>query len=144
MLVSWRVRLPIDCARLTSSFLSPGPPRVEESWCRKGEFSLGVPEPPTKRDTTSSLLPIWGVCGVLFMVVPFSVAEPSMESWGWIWGVAVARDIFVVLWEGVRCNRRSAIILPSVFVRRGLGLSLDTSAFGALALEVGESTGECS
>lgn len=63
---SRRVRLLIDCARLTSSVAVLGGSDLCRLW-RKGEFSLGVPEPPTKRDTTSLFLPF---CGV-----PFSVED---------------------------------------------------------------------
>jgi hypothetical protein len=64
---------------------------------RKGEASLGVPEPPTKRDTTSLLL--LPVLGVPLKVVPFSVEFWlfSSESGECLSGVAVARDILVVV-----------------------------------------------
>ncbi len=70
---------------------------------RKVEESLGVPEPPTKRET--SLLPVLGV--------PFAVEVWLFSGDGGDRpvGVAVARDILVVLTEWVRCRSFSVIAL---------------------------------
>lgn len=66
-----------------------------------------------------------------------------MGSGGFSWGVAVARDIFVVLRDGVLCKSRSVITLPSEFVRRELDISLDPSMFGNLDFEVEVLAGDC-
>jgi hypothetical protein len=51
-----------------------------------------VPDPPTNRDTTSLSLPVWGV--------PFRVEDWLLDgdSGECPSGVAVVRDILVVLW----------------------------------------------
>ena len=110
----------MDCARLTSSFVAVGS-EVGLRDCRKGEDSEGVPEPPTKRDTTSLLLlPVLGV--------PLKVDELlSVDAWLFSrdllpdsgnrsTGVAVARDIFVVVvaaWELDLCRSRSVMTFAS-------------------------------
>ncbi len=119
------VRLPIECALFTSSTCCFSGLR----FCKKGEFSLGVPDPPTNRDTTSLLLPVFGV--------PLTV-EPILFSgesgaW-WVPGVAVARDIFVVLCDGVLCSSRSVIAFASADDWRAAGRSPGPFATGVCDL----------
>ena len=90
-------------------------------FCKKGDASLGVPEPPTKRETTSwLLLPVLGM-SLKVEVVPFSVEVwlfskefRGGEGPGAV-GVAVARDILVVVvfWEWERCKSRSVMTFAS-------------------------------
>jgi hypothetical protein len=67
-----------------------------------------VPDPPTKRETTSTLLPVFGVP----LKVELWLFAGDSEAWD-VPGVAVANDILVVLYDGVRCNRRSVIAFAS-------------------------------
>lgn len=57
-------------------------------------------------------------------------------------GVAVMRDILVVLWDGVRLSSRSVIFLPSVVCWRACCASFCPSvAFGVVIR--GEVSGDC-
>jgi hypothetical protein len=118
-----RARLPIDCALFTSSFFFCALFSFRVAglrFWRKGEASLGVPEPPTKRETTSLLL--LPVLGVPVKVVPVEVVPFIVELWlfskssgEWPAGVAVARDILVVVpfWEWERWSSRSVMTFAS-------------------------------
>ena len=80
-------------ARLTSSFLEC----VRRGLLRNEEGSLGVPEPPTKRETTSA-----PVLGVPFNVAVVLLSKVSDSGECPVVGVAVASDILVVVaFEGV-------------------------------------------
>jgi hypothetical protein len=137
----------MDCALFTSSFFFCGASFVMEVnglwFCRKGDASLGVPEPLTKRDTTSLLLlPVLGV-PLKVEIVPFSVEVWlfSREFRGGecpeAVGVAVARDILVVavFWECERWSSRSVITFASAECWRALCFSLPP--FGSCSVDAG-------
>lgn len=112
------VRLPVDCALFTSSLGVCLVGISDLRFCKKGEFSLGVPDPPTKRETTSLLLPIFGV------PLPIRLWLLSGDSIPWrVSGVAVAKDILVVLCDVVLCSSRSVIAFASAVGWRSAYLS---------------------
>jgi len=133
--LSWSglVKLPIDCARLISSFDCLALPSFLRL-LRNGEFSLGVPDPPTKRETTS--LPPLPTVGVPFWLL-------SGESGVYPEGVAVARDILVVFWECVRCRSRSVITFASAEWREACLSSEPFEVVTNFELAAGDCGGEC-